>query len=57
MKRNLCKRILAAGFFAASMLASSSGMAAVDMFMKIGNIQGDSFDKQHAGEIDVLAWS
>jgi type VI secretion system secreted protein Hcp len=31
---------------------------AVDMFMKIGDIKGESADKQgHAGEIDVLAWS
>ena len=30
---------------------------AVDMFMKIKNIAGESRDKTHAGEIDVLAWS
>lgn len=30
---------------------------AVDMFMKIGDIKGESVDKKHAGEIDVLAWS
>jgi type VI secretion system secreted protein Hcp len=30
---------------------------AVDMFMKIGDIQGESFDKVHKGKIDVLAWS
>ena len=30
---------------------------AVDMFMKIATITGESVDKVHAGEIDVLAWS
>ena len=30
---------------------------AVDMFMKIGDIDGESFDKKHAKDIDVLAWS
>jgi type VI secretion system secreted protein Hcp len=30
---------------------------AVDMFMKLEGIAGESQDKTHAGEIDVLAWS
>jgi type VI secretion system secreted protein Hcp len=30
---------------------------AVDMFLKLGEIKGESKDKTHAGEIDVLAWS
>lgn len=30
---------------------------AVDLFMKIGTLKGESVDKKHAGEIDVLAWS
>ena len=30
---------------------------AVDMFMKIGDIKGESNDKVHKQEIDVLAWS
>jgi type VI secretion system secreted protein Hcp len=30
---------------------------AVDMFMKIGDVKGESRDKKHTGEIDVLAWS
>jgi type VI secretion system secreted protein Hcp len=30
---------------------------AVDMFLKIGDVKGESQDKEHAGEIDVLAWS
>ena len=30
---------------------------AVDMFIKVGDITGESVDKTHAGKIDVLAWS
>lgn len=30
---------------------------AVDMFMKVGDIEGESADKKHEKEIDVLAWS
>jgi len=30
---------------------------AVDMFIKIGDIEGESADDAHGGEIDVLAWS
>jgi len=30
---------------------------AMDMFMKIGSLKGESMDKTHAGEMDVLAWS
>ena len=30
---------------------------AVDMYLKLGKIKGESKDSKHAGEIDVLAWS
>jgi type VI secretion system secreted protein Hcp len=30
---------------------------AMDMFIKIGDITGESEDKTHKGKIDVLAWS
>jgi type VI secretion system secreted protein Hcp len=30
---------------------------AVDIFMKIGDIKGESTDHKHAGEIEVLSWS
>ena len=30
---------------------------AVDMFIKIGSLKGESRDKAHKDEIDVLAWS
>jgi type VI secretion system secreted protein Hcp len=30
---------------------------AVDMFIKVGDLKGESKDSTHKGEIDVLAWS
>ena len=30
---------------------------AVDVFLKLGDIKGESKDAKHAGEIDVLSWS
>jgi len=30
---------------------------AVDMFLKVGDLKGESKDSVHKGEIDVLAWS
>ncbi len=30
---------------------------AVDMFIKVGDIEGESTDDKHGKEIDVLAWS
>jgi type VI secretion system secreted protein Hcp len=30
---------------------------AVDMFIQIGDLKGESKDKVHAGKIDVLSWS
>ncbi|MBP5150000.1 type VI secretion system tube protein Hcp, partial [Pseudomonas protegens] len=30
---------------------------AVDIFIKIGDIKGESMDKAHKDEIDVLNWS
>ena len=29
----------------------------VDMFLKLTDMEGESLDAEHAGEIDVLAWS
>ena len=38
-------------------MATASNAMAADMFLKLGNIKGDSLDKVHKGEIDVLSWS
>jgi type VI secretion system secreted protein Hcp len=47
--------------FTAIVLASAASMgstaAMADMFIKIGDIKGESADVKHKDEIDVLAWS
>ncbi|MDF7809262.1 type VI secretion system tube protein Hcp [Pontiellaceae bacterium B12219] len=39
------------------LLTALNGSAAVDMFLKIDDVEGESQDKSHKDEIDVLAWS
>jgi type VI protein secretion system component Hcp len=34
-----------------------SAAMAVDVFLKLGDIKGESKDSKHAGEIEVLSWS
>lgn len=38
-------------------LLSFNASAAVDMFIKIDDIPGESIDPEHSGEIDVISWS
>jgi type VI secretion system secreted protein Hcp len=61
IKLNQMKRILGKLFGALSLavvLASPSAQAAVDMFLDLGpGIPGESTDKTHKDEVDVLAWS
>jgi len=51
------KRTLIGAALAVAMAIPLSASAAVDMFMKLNGITGESKDIQHLGEIDVLAWS
>jgi type VI secretion system secreted protein Hcp len=48
---------LAASLAAASLAAAVPAAAAVDMFLAIEGVPGESTDSKHKGEIDVLAWS
>jgi type VI secretion system secreted protein Hcp len=57
MRRGVFKGLLGAGMLAAGVLTSTPVFAAVDMFIKVGNIIGESTDKIHKGESDVLSWS
>jgi type VI secretion system secreted protein Hcp len=57
MKRRYLRGLFTSSIFAAGLLVSSPAMAAVDMFLKMDNIQGESTDKNHPGEMNVLAWS
>jgi type VI secretion system secreted protein Hcp len=40
-----------------SMLAPVGAQAALDMFLTLGDLKGESQDKAHPGAIDILAWS
>lgn len=50
-------KAIAKGAMVATVVASPAAFAAVDMFMKIDGIPGESVDSKHKGDIDVLAWS
>jgi type VI secretion system secreted protein Hcp len=49
--------VLGQGGFPETQKERKENAMAVDMFVKIGDIEGESQDKQHEKEIDVLAWS
>jgi type VI secretion system secreted protein Hcp len=36
---------------------ATAAAAATDIFIKLGDIKGESVDSKHKGEIDVLSWS
>lgn len=57
MNTHALRTSLASGVLATSLLASGPTLAAVDMFLKIDGVTGESMDDKHKGEIDVLAWS
>src|SRR5688500_10936143 len=38
-------------------ISAGAATMAVDMFIKIGKLEGESKDTKHGKEIDVLAWS
>ena len=51
------KSVTAAAALAAGVLSAPSASAAVDMFLKVPSIPGESLDDKHPNEIDVLSWS
>jgi type VI secretion system secreted protein Hcp len=56
-QRNYKKYLrIATGVLALSMVLSNYAMA-LDMFLKVDGIRGESVDAQHKDEIDILAWS
>lgn len=57
-KRADIRRELMAITMAVAAASAATGVAAaVDTFLKIGDIKGESTDEKHKGEIDVLSWS
>jgi len=52
-----CILLLVILVFLGTIVITPSAFAAVDMFLKLDGIEGESIDETHADEIDVLAWS
>ena len=57
MNRTGFKGLVAAGVMAVGLASSTSVVSASDIFLKLGDIKGESVDDKHRGEIDVLSWS
>jgi type VI secretion system secreted protein Hcp len=58
VKASYLKRIAASVCVAiTALVCPAAATAATDMFLKLGDIKGESQDAKHKGEIDVLAWS
>jgi type VI protein secretion system component Hcp len=57
MRRGGFKGLVAAGLVATGIAASTSVVAASDMFLKLGTIQGGSVDKSQKGAMELLAWA
>lgn len=57
MRRSGFKGLVAAGIVATGIAASTTAVAASDMFLKMSGVVGESQDSKHKGEIDVLSWS
>jgi len=58
MTKTIVLILLIAGIFTAGSLATNEAYAAVDMFLKIDGIDGESTDAGHEGEIEIesLQW-
>ena len=58
MKKSYLKRFAVTVCVAAAIASCPiAAHAATDMFLKLGDIKGESLDEKHKDEIDVLAWS
>ena len=50
------KKTLVAGAVASALCGANVAAAAVDMFLKVDGIPGESVDDKHKGEIDILSF-
>jgi type VI secretion system secreted protein Hcp len=57
MRAKQFAKVLAQGAMVATVVAAPTAFAAVDMFLKLDGVPGESQDSKHKGDIDVLAWS
>jgi len=56
MTKTIFLTLLIAGIFTAGSLAANEAYAAVDMFLKMGDIKGESVVAGHVGEIEILSY-
>ena len=57
-KRTVSRELMAVALSAGALATSSAtALAATDIFIKIGDIKGESTDSKFKGDIDVLSWS
>jgi type VI secretion system secreted protein Hcp len=58
VKKSYLKRLATTVSLAATLVSCpAAASAATDIFLKLGDIKGESIDDKHKDEIDVLAWS
>jgi type VI secretion system secreted protein Hcp len=56
-RKDLRRELMAITMAVTAAGATTSAVAAIDVFIKLGEIKGESVDAKHKGEIDVLSWS
>ena len=56
-RADIRRELLAITLAVAAAGTTTAATAALDIFLKIGDIKGESMDDKHKGEIDLLAWS
>ena len=56
-RKDLRRELMAITMAVTAAGATTSAVAAIDAFIKLGDIKGESVDAKHKGEIDVLSWS
>ena len=56
MTKTIFLTLLIAGILTVGSLATNEANAAVDMFLKIDDIKGESTDAAHEGEIEILSY-
>jgi type VI secretion system secreted protein Hcp len=56
-RADIRRELMAITMAAAAAGTVTAASAATDIFIKIGDIKGESVDLKHKGEIDVLSWS
>jgi type VI secretion system secreted protein Hcp len=56
-RADMRRELMAITMAVAAASTTTAATAALDIFIKLGDIKGESTDAKHKGEIDVLAWS